>query len=79
MRPGRDPQPEVRVGGLHPKVVHQILELVHPLRGHVAVQEDDPGAGLVAFLVMKEEQPLREVKIEEKRKNRKRERERGSV
>ena len=57
MRPGRDPQPEVRVGGLHPKVVHQILELVHPLRGHVAVQEDNPGAGLVAFL-SNEEQSL---------------------
>ena len=38
------------VGGILGQVFAEVLQLVHPVRHEVAVEEDDPGRSLAAFL-----------------------------
>ena len=45
-----EPQPEILVCGLLAQIFTKVFQLVHPIRNQMAVQEDNPGCSLTAFL-----------------------------
>ena len=49
VRPRRYPESEFRAGRLRAQIIAEVLELVHPVRHQVAVEQHDPGARARAF------------------------------